>query len=205
MKKREELVKYSRRIAAKHLVIGSSGNISAKKGAHMLIKASGVCFEDMELNNFVQVNLKTLHFDPKKNSPSCEFKMHAACYRTRPEINYVIHSHPLYATLLVSVGIKPQILSPEFVICIGNQVGVVPYICPGTEKLSKEVSRLIVKNNLVYLKNHGLVAVGKTISEAYQRTCYAEQMAKMQVLALAMNKKIKTISSVEIKKLLEFK
>ena len=202
MKVKQELIKYSRHIAAKELVIGASGNISVKNGEGMWIKASGVCFEDIGLDDFVKVNLKTSKFSLKSKRPSCEFKMHLACYKVRSEINCVLHSHPLYATLLVTAGIKPRVLSPEFAVCIGSRVGVVGYLCPGSEKLAREASRSILNSNLVYLKNHGLIAVGKTIKEAYYRTCYAEQMAKMQVLALAMNKKIKAISRVEIKQLL---
>lgn len=203
MDKFKELVKYSHMIARKELVHGSSGNISIKQGRSMLIKASGCVMEEARQKDFVSVDIETLSFKKKTSRPSCEFKMHAFCYRKRPDIRCVIHTHPLYATTLINCSVKPKLIGPEFVLAIGSQIGLIDYICPGTEKLAKKVEQAAVKNNVIYLKNHGLLCVGRDLQEAYTRTLLAEQMAKMQVLAISMGKNIKPLNVKQTKVLLK--
>ena len=156
----------------------------------MLIKASGCFMEEAGKRDFVSVAIDALRCKKKSPRPSCEFRMHALCYQQRPDISCVIHTHPVYATTLVSCSIKPKLIGPEFILGIGSEIGVVDYICPGTEVLAGKVGRLIAKKNVIYLKNHGLLSVGKDFKEAYTRTILAEQMAKVQVLALTMEKRI---------------
>ncbi|MBU1087500.1 MAG: class II aldolase/adducin family protein [Candidatus Omnitrophica bacterium] len=198
----KELIKYSQLIAAQDLVLGSSGNISLKSGKDMLIKASGLCMSEAQSADFLKVALKNLAYKSKKLKPSCEAKMHAICYAMRPDINCVIHTHPLYATTLVSCAIKPRLISPEFILSIGSELKIVEYVCPGTEKLAEKVGQAVKNSDIVYLKNHGLLAVGKTLKEAYTRTLLAEQMAKMQIIAQLLGKNLKGLSAVQSKKLL---
>jgi L-fuculose-phosphate aldolase len=198
----KELIKYSHMIAQQNLVIGSSGNISFKQGNNMLIKASGLCLSDAKQIDFLKVNLKNLKYKSKTLKPSCEAKMHAACYASRQDINCVIHTHALYATTLVSCSIYPRIISPEFILALGSGIKVVNYICPGTERLAKTVGQTVKNANIIYLKNHGLLSVGKTLKQAYTRTLLAEQMAKMQIIGQLLGKKLKGISPIQAKKLL---
>jgi len=203
MDKYKELIKYSHLIARNELVHASSGNISIRQGRSMLIKASGCFMEEARREDFVNVDIATL--SPKKNSfrPSCEFRMHAFCYRVRPDISCVIHTHPLYSTTLISCSVKPKLTGPEFILGIGSEIGIIDYICPGTEKLASKVGQVVAKCNVIYLKNHGLLSVGKNLKEAYTRTILAEQMAKMQVIAMSMGKKLQAISAKQIRTLLK--
>jgi len=190
---RKQLVSYSRNIARRELVLGSSGNISARSGTAMVIKASGTCMETARNADFLTVEIATLRYRHKTLRPSCELRLHAACYRSRPDIACVIHTHPLYATILASCSIKPVICAPEFMIASGGDVAVIPYICPGTPQLAQRVGSAVRNHPIIYLKNHGLLTVGATIAEAFMRTLIAEQMAKMQVISLMIGKKINSI------------
>ena len=203
MDKYKQLIKYSHLLAQAGLVYGSSGNISMKNGKSMLIKASGCFMEQAKKQDFVNVDIATLKSSKKSARPSCEFRMHAFCYQARRDIAYVVHTHPIYATTLISCSVKPKLVCPEFIIGIGSEIGMVEYICPGTEKLAKKVAREIKYKNVVYLKNHGLLSVGKNLQEAYTRSILAEQMAKMQVIALSMKKNLKSISKKQIDFLLK--
>ncbi len=203
MDKYKELIKYSHIIARDGLVHASSGNISIRQGGSMLIKASGCFMQEAMREDFVSVDIATLRCNKNSSRPSCEFRMHAFCYRARQDIRCVIHTHPLYATTLISCSVKPKIAGPEFVLGIGSEIGVIDYICPGTEKLASKVGKIIAKCNVVYLKNHGLLSVGKNLKEAYTRTILAEQMAKMQVIAMSIGRKLEFISAKQIRELLK--
>jgi L-fuculose-phosphate aldolase len=198
----KELVKYSHLIACKELVLGSSGNISVKIQDKMLIKATGCYMSEAKPGDFMPVGIKNLKFNHKKLKPSCESRMHASCYKARPDINCVMHTHPLYATTLSSCSIKPKLISPEFILCLGTGLKVIDYICPGTRQLADTVGEAVKSANIIYLKNHGLLAVGKDLKQAYIRTLLAEQMAKMQIISSLLGKNLKGISSKQAAKLL---
>ncbi len=203
MDKYKELIKYSRLIARNGLVHASSGNISIRQGRSMLIKASGCFMEEAGRGDFVGVDIATLSHKKNSSRPSCEFRMHAFCYRARPDIRCVIHTHPLYATTLINCSVKPELAGPEFILGIGSEICIIDYICPGTEKLASKVGQAAAKSNVIYLRNHGLLCVGKNLKEAYTHTILAEQMAKMQVIALSMGKKLKVISARQIRAFLK--
>ena len=199
---KKELVKYSHLVAGEGLVAASSGNISVKQGGSILIKASGCFMEEAGIGDFLAVDLKTLGFCHSKLKPSCELKMHAVCYKGNAEIKCVMHTHPLYATTLINCSIDPEVLSPEFALSLGSGIEVIDYFCPGTEQLAESVGKAVKKANVVYLKNHGLLTVGKDLKQAYTRTVLAERMAKMQILSRLLGKRLKGISKGQAKKLI---
>ncbi|MFH1459498.1 MAG: class II aldolase/adducin family protein [Candidatus Omnitrophota bacterium] len=203
MDKRLELVKYAKLTARNHLVHCSSGNISVKDKSAMLIKASGVYMEKARKSDFVPVDIKTLKYNRKSSAPSCEYRMHAACYKARQDIACVLHTHPFYSTLLLVCSITPKFILPESILTAGSKLGLISYVCPGTEKLAKNITAKIKKHNIIFLKNHGLLVVGADLKQAYERTILTEQMAKMQVLAYLMGRKISAISPAQAKKIIK--
>jgi len=194
-----DLIRVARRVGAEGLVIGASGNISVRRGKTMLIKASGAWLEQATAADFVAIPLADAPAGGRGKRPSCEYRMHAACYLARPDITCVIHTHPLYATLLVTCGLTVRAISPEFSLSIGSEPGFVRYLCPGTAGLAHSVGKCAAEHNVVYMKNHGLVAVGASLDEAYMRTQLAEQLAKMHIIAALLKRRLPAIDSDELR------
>ncbi len=111
--------------------------------------------------------------------------------------------YPIYATTLAACFVKPKLIGPEFILGIGSDIGVIDYIYPGTEKLASKAGQVIEKSNVIYLKNPGLLSVGKDSKEAYTRTILAEQMAKMPAISLSMGRNIKALNAKQISMLLK--
>lgn len=199
---KKELVKYANLLGKEELVAGPSGNISLRLGSKIIIKASGVWLEEARVSDFVELDLNKLNCKPEPLKPSCEWGMHLACYNARQDITCVMHTHPFYATFLASCSLRPKIFLPECIAYIGSRLAILPYYCPGTEELAKRHAFLIKKHNIIYLKNHGLLAVGSSLKEAFLRTMIIEKMAKMQIIAKVLGRNLKVMGEAEINKIL---
>ncbi len=101
---------------------------------------------------------------------SKEINLHLGCYKARPDIKAVIHTHPFIITALGTVLNK-----------IGrkklDKVAIIKYYKPGSKLLAKVVSRAIKNRDAVVMANHGLVTVGRSLKEAYERTVKIEANA----------------------------
>ena len=96
---RAELVEYSALILKQGLATGAGGNISARHEGAMLISPSGFSLEDVAPEQYVAVDIATGEIAPNSLRPSSEVLMHLACYRKRPEIRALIHTHPQHTML----------------------------------------------------------------------------------------------------------
>ena len=127
--------------------------------------------------------------------PSVETWMHTAIYKAREDVNAVIHTHSPYATLFASINEPIPAVTVDFALAIGHEVPVTKYVPPGSKDLAQEVVKVLGKDKLVVLiRNHGAVAVGKKLEDAYHAALLLEKEAEMYF-------KIKLLGKVEEAKL----
>lgn len=178
---RHEIVEYGRLLYQKGLTVGTAGNISLRgEGETMLITPTSTCKGMLEEDRLVLIDLN----DGKVLSggkPSIETPFHLAFYRARPEINAVIHTHPVYCTALAVKGIKIQPgLTPEGLLVLGREVPLVPYATPGTDDLAQVLSDAMKTSDSFLLEKHGAIAVGRNMAETFHRMETLEFMAQLQ-------------------------
>ena len=195
---KKDLVKFAHKAAEDKLTFGSSGNISARKADRIYIKARGVSFEKARLTDFIGLDIKNPLLKNLKVKPSCEYRFHIVCYKKRPEIKAVIHLHPLAATTLYSSGIKLKPLTIESSLYIGKRITAINFAPPGTKRLADAISKAIVNNDVIIIKKHGLVAVGKSLQEAYLRALVVEREARAQFICRLFKKKPPFLTRKEI-------
>ena len=184
---KKQLVEIGKKIADKGLVVGPGGNISARAGNIIYMKASGICFEEAKVSDYIGVDLKTGKIVDGNKKPTCEIAMHLGCYLERKDIGAVVHTHPPIAT---AVGMQDIILrpfSPDLAALAGD-VPTIKYIVPGGKELAEEVGKVIKKHNAVLMCNHGLLTVGSNLKEAYYRTLLIEDACKTFVAAKMLGK-----------------
>ncbi|MFT7175668.1 MAG: L-fuculose-phosphate aldolase, partial [Halioglobus sp.] len=99
MEPREELVKRYRELIESGLGTGSSGNLSMRVDAGMLITPTGIPAGELLPEQVVHMSVNG-EVSPGQLIPSSEWHMHAVVYRERPEIGGVVHCHSRYATIL---------------------------------------------------------------------------------------------------------
>jgi ribulose-5-phosphate 4-epimerase/fuculose-1-phosphate aldolase len=173
--KLEELAAAGRRAAAYGLIRCSSGNLSGRLDADlMLVKASRAWMIDMTADDVALCRIADGScLNGKK--PSVEIGFHAGALRTRNDINVVLHfQSPAATTLACSDPARVDyFVIPEIPYYIGP-IGIVPYILPGSVELAAAVTATLKNHNLAVLTNHGLVTVGKNFDEAIQRAVFFE-------------------------------
>ena len=166
---RRDICEIGRRMYDRNYVASNDGNISIRLGpGSMLITPSGVSKGYMRPEDMIVVDFsgKVLEGDKK---PSSEMKMHAAIYENRPDVNSVVHAHPVAATAFAVAGIEPsEVTLPELIFSLGT-ISLAAYGTPTTDVLPKRVVEKIVASDAVLMANHGVVTAGKDLLDAYHK------------------------------------
>ncbi len=187
MKELKELIKYSRLAAEKGLTVGPAGNVSFRVKDRMFLKASGIWMSELRLKDLVEVDLNSLKtIGRSRLCPSCEFRFHAAIYVRRPEIKCVMHTHPVYATVLGRKTCFQPELCPEFGVYL-KTAAFLPKMEAGSEELARKVGEA-AGHELIYLQAHGIIALGQDVKQAFLRSLLAERMARMVFLGLMVDR-----------------
>jgi L-ribulose-5-phosphate 4-epimerase len=182
---KEEVCHLNLALPTNNLVVWTSGNVSVRdtETGYVVIKPSGVKFEDMRPEHMVVVNLdgKTLDGNLKASSDTAS---HLYIYRNKPEVNGVVHTHSNYATAFAALG-KPI---PPVLTAIGDEFGG-PIPCGdfaliGGEEIGKIVVDSIGHSPACLLKNHGVFTVGATGEKALKAAVMVEDVAKTVWIAM---------------------
>ena len=158
-----------RKLWEKGWVAANDGNLSLRCDKdRFLITPSGVSKGDLTYDMILLVDGDGEKLDD--GSPwevSSEAQLHLMCYRTRPDVGGVCHTHSPAATAFACrrSGIDTTILSEALMTC--GAIPCAPYARTGTGALANAVSPLIKKHDAVLLANHGVITVGKSLSDAY--------------------------------------
>ncbi|MGI6451055.1 MAG: class II aldolase/adducin family protein [Desulfitobacteriia bacterium] len=190
-KLRKELVEVSKKIYARGLTSGTSGNPSARlpdSPNQVLIKASGKCFGDVVESDFLLVDLDGNVLDGE-GRPSKEVRFHCGIYKNRPEVNAIVHGHSAYATAYVTAKGELPVVTAAAEAGL-NKVGVVGYALPGSNELAEMVIEAFKDPTLkaAVLDRHGFVTVGADIHKAYYLGDVLEDNAKVACLIAQLSK-----------------
>ncbi len=174
----EEIVRYCRLMAAKGLVAGTEGNVSARdKDGTILMTPSGMNKGEIEPEMLVRLDLDATVLEGDLE-PTSEKFMHLEFYRQRPGVGGVAHGHPVFCTAFAAAHqALPENILPELIATIGH-VPLIPYGRPSSAKLAAALAPHCRKHNVFLLQNHGATAVGKDVCEAYHRLEVVEAYAK---------------------------
>ena len=176
---RQELVKFCRMLYDRQLTVSAGGNMSVRFGDRVLITPSGVNKGLVSEEDLVLMDIKGNVISGGK--PSIEHKFHLALYKANPEVNAVVHCHPLYCLVLATRGEEiNSTLTPEGVLLL-DVVPTVRYETPGSDALVKAVAEHADAPAMILAK-HGAITQGRSLEEAYNRMEELEFQAHLQIL-----------------------
>ena len=187
-KKIKEIIDVSNEIYNKGLVSGKAGNISARfkseTGDFIAITPTLKSLSDLKEEDIVLVD-----FDGNsltKGKPSSEVNMHLEIYKKRDDVKGIVHNHSPYATgfAFSSKKIKRyegfgEIKKPY--------LSSIEYEKPGTDELAKKASEGIADEDVLILKNHGVICVSDSLKEAKLLAIFVEETAKTQFVTYMLN------------------
>ena len=168
---KQQICEIGKRIYDRGMVANNDGNISVKIGPdEFLCTPTGVSkgFMTPEFICKVDRNGKVIQAN-KGFKPSSEIKMHMRVYKERPDVNSVVHAHPMYATSFAIAGIPlTEPIMPEAVIALGC-VPIAEYGTPSTEEIPDAVSKYVQHYDAVLLENHGALSYSDSLINAYYK------------------------------------
>lgn len=171
---------------AKHgLVVGTSGNVSGRDSAtgNIVIKPSGVSFEDMKPDDLVVVDPFGRVISGSLR-PSVDAASHCYVYRCRADVFGIVHTHSPFATAFAIRGESIPVLTTTHASLFGGPIPCTDYAVIGEEEVGEEIVKHIGASSSVLLRSHGVFTVGKDPDRALRAAMYTEESAECAHLAL---------------------
>ena len=182
-KEKKIVCEAGRQLMERGLVEGTWGNCSLRIDDRLMaITPSGRRYEDMTENDIVVMDYHTLDvFGDIK--PSSEKKVHAELYKTRKEVNAVIHTHQPHASTVAAARREvPPILDDQAQI-LGPGVRCADYALPNTKKIVKTTVKALKGRYAALMANHGAITLGRTMEEAITAALVLEKACKAFIYA----------------------
>ncbi len=164
-------------------VTATDGNVSARlSNGNILTTPTSINKGRVTEDDLVEVTISGSPIDAAR-VPSMELGMHLFIYQQRPDINAIVHAHPSYATGFATARIAlDQPLFPEVVFGLGP-IPLAEFAVPSTREVAESIAPFVHTASVILLTNHGVVAYGKTLDEAYFRMEKAEHAAHITFVA----------------------
>ncbi|MFI6498852.1 class II aldolase/adducin family protein [Nonomuraea typhae] len=184
---REQMCAYGRQAVGLGLVIGSSGNLSAREGDLVAVTPSGVPLDRLtpEMCPIVDVDGYLVDGDLQ---PSSETPMHLAIYAAT-QARAIVHTHSVFGTVVATTMTE---LPPVHynALLLGGVIKVAEYATYGTPELAANVRTAMAGKQAALLANHGGVTVGTTLEQAFEATRLLEWLCEVYVRGLAIGKPV---------------
>ncbi|MCD7781800.1 MAG: class II aldolase/adducin family protein [Methanosphaera sp.] len=185
----EEIVKCAHYLYDRNMSIAKSGNISIidKSREYVYITASGTDFKTLKYDDIIKLNLSDQSYSSIDDKvPSMETSLHTSVYDKRSDVNSIVHVHSPYATGFAFS--KRELCRLEgFGKITSEYIPRVSYYTPGSKQLATHASEALENEDAILLEDHGVICVGKDISEATLLSEYIEDIAKTQYITHTLN------------------
>jgi len=200
MNERSEIAIIARSLYDRNYTFGTAGNISVRIGNRVLVTPTNSSFFNLVPETLSEAGLDGCGLSGLQ--PSKELPFHIAIYRRRPEARAVVHLHSCYATAvscLENLNLQDAIpiYTPYFAMKLPC-LPVVEYYPPGDPALAVAVERAADVSNAMLLRNHGSIAVGKSLIEA---AALAEEIEEQARLFFLLEGRGRTLSQAQIAEL----
>jgi L-fuculose-phosphate aldolase len=197
---RREIVSIGRMLHERGYVAAMDGNISVRLGKHdILATPTAMSKGAMRPSDLVVVDMDGQRVAGRRDVSS-EIAMHLLIYRLRPDIQAVVHAHPPTATGFAAAGMalnKPLVC--EVVIGLGS-IPLAKYGTPGTPELGKSLEPLIPQYDAILMSNHGVVAYGADLQQAYMKMETVEHFAQIALVTHLLGRQ-QPLNGQELEKL----
>jgi L-ribulose-5-phosphate 4-epimerase len=190
---RQEVVRAVDELYVTGLITATGGNVSARIGEtdQMLITPSQLFKGDLRAEILVHVGLDGQPLDADALSPSSEWRMHAAIYQARPDVEAIIHTHAPQATTLGLCSLPFLPISTEAAFL--GEIPRVEFIMPGTRELAEAVAEALGDGAAVLMQNHGLLVAASSLRQAANLSEVIERTAEVILACYAVGKEPPTL------------
>lgn len=169
---------------------GLAGQISARADmpGTYLTQRLGLGFDEIDADNLLLVDerLNVLEGAGMANPAN---RFHLWIYRARPDVNCIVHTHPMHVCVLSITG-TPLVPAQMDACLLVDDVGFLaqwPGVPVGDEE-GDLIAKALGRRRALVLAHHGLVVAGASVEEACVVAMQCERAARMQLLAMSVGK-----------------
>lgn len=180
---RTALVRLYRALADRGMLIGSSGNVSARQGDGMLITPTGCDADSLAPEHLIPMTLDGRWQGSLK--PSSEWQLHAEIYAQDAAAQVIVHTHADHATALACLNLPLPAFHYNVAEFGGADVRCAPYATFGTSELAHLAAQAIAGRTACLLANHGMICHAPTPEGALAAAVRLEALCRQYLLATA--------------------
>ncbi|MDX6371494.1 MAG: L-fuculose-phosphate aldolase [Nocardioidaceae bacterium] len=181
---REHVATAARLLAHEGLLIGTSGNVSARADDLVAVTASGVTLAGCRPEDVTVVSL-TGNVVEGELRPTSELSLHLGLYADTEATVAVVHTHAPYSTAVACVLEELPVLHYQQLL-LGGAIRVAPYATFGTPELAAAVREALDGRQAALMGNHGSVAIGGSLDAAVENALLLEWLAALHHRASAL-------------------
>ena len=194
-----------RRLWEREYVEGNAGNLSVRLTDQFVLctptliskgfmKPTDMCLVDLNGNLVAGSQERT-----------SEILLHLEMMKRQPRARAVVHCHSPFGTAYATAGcVPPTGIMPEAEVMLGP-VAVAPYYRTATPELGQAVCRFVKDHHVILLANHGVVAWGKSLEDAYWRIEVLEAYGRVMLLIRQLGLRPRRLTAAQLKEILALK
>ncbi|MCL1870528.1 MAG: L-ribulose-5-phosphate 4-epimerase [Promicromonosporaceae bacterium] len=174
------------RVAALHaelprweLVVWTAGNVSERVGDYVVIKPSGVSYDELTPEAMVVCDLDGTLVEGDR-SPSSDTAAHAYVYRHMDHVGGVVHTHSTYAAAWAARGEEIPCVLTMMADEFGGPVPVGPFAIIGDDSIGRGIVETLSghRSPAVLMQNHGPFTIGRDARSAVKAAVLLEEVAR---------------------------
>ena len=210
LEKKKEVIEYAKKLNTGNLSPLRSGNISIRGNKDgidgFFITPSGIRYDDLTTESIVFLefnennNLKKI--SDKTINPSSEWRFHQDIYIEKKDAQAIVHAHSANAAAVSAHGKNIPAFHYMVALAGGNNIKCAEYATFGTKELSHNIIKALEERKACLMSNHGQVAFGKSLSEAFELAEEIENICLQYINTIKLGKP-KILSDEEMKKILD--
>lgn len=179
---RKLIVEVGKLLYDRSYVVSSDGNVSIRLDEdRVLATPTMTCKGRMTEDDLAVTDMEGNPLSDKR--ASSELAMHLLIYNARPDIKAVCHAHPPHGTAFAVAGLAiDQPILSEVILTLGC-VPLTGYGTPSTDELTQAMEPFVAHHNALLMANHGAVAYGEDLWQAFDRLETLEHTARIAILA----------------------
>lgn len=196
-----EIIKYGLMMKKIGLIAGTWGNISARHNDRIIVTPSGIDYELLQPEDILVCDMDGKVLEGAR-TPSTELPTHMAIYKNRTDVGAIIHTHSIYATSMAAARKSIPAIVEDMAMIIGGDVPCAKYASTGSNELAENILEVLENKNAVLLANHGAIAMGRSLKEAFIVCQILEKSAQVYLFATQIGIP-KPLSIEEVQKMRE--
>ncbi len=155
-----------------------------------LINKFGLRYDEVTASNLIEIDLDGKVISGEGEINYTGFVIHGSIHKTRSDLNCVMHSHSRAGLAISCLKNGLDILIQDSAM-FHNRISYHDWEGMSTSTAEcKSISNDLGKNNVMILRNHGLLTSGKTIAEAFMLMYYLDRACKVQLDLNSIKKEI---------------